>query len=166
MTTDTTWTLEELSHRAQDELERRNFANPGGRVAAVPNARTIRYYTTLGLVDRPSSYEAGVARYGPRHLLQLLAIKALQAEFLPLPEVQRRLYGRSENELQQVIEAATRPLETLEANQGVRTWLASPALPGLTLVVEDREKFLDFIRSHRPEEAVERLKQAFDALIH
>lgn len=100
--------LEELSQLVQVEMERRRIPTPGGRVSQVPTARTIRYYTSLGLVDRPSAYDGGLAQYGRRHLLQLLAIKVLQAEYLPLPEIQKQLYGRSEDELRQLIEAATR----------------------------------------------------------
>src|SRR6476619_4585304 len=67
---------------------------PDGRVAAVPDARTVRYYTTLGLVDRPRIVDRE-ARYSGRHVLQLAAIKRLQSTGARLADVQRRLYGRS-----------------------------------------------------------------------
>ena len=74
------------------------------RIAALPDARTIRYYTTLGLLDRPL-IENRQARYGTKHLLQLLAVKALQSLQLPLARVQEKLYGLSESELKAILEA-------------------------------------------------------------
>ena len=46
----------------------------------VPDARTIRYYATLGLIDRPEAFRGRTALYGARHLSQLVAIKRLQAK--------------------------------------------------------------------------------------
>ena len=72
-----------------------SFAYPGvanHQAADLPNIRAIRWYTQLGLVDRPTS--AGpAAAYGPRHLRQIVAIKRLQAEGLARVEVQQRLAG-------------------------------------------------------------------------
>ena len=87
--------LDELSNRVAGELADRGLlgAASDARVSAAPDARTVRYYTTLGLLDRPR-IEGRQARYGERHLLQLLAIKALQALDFPLAEIQQRLYAR------------------------------------------------------------------------
>lgn len=52
--------------------------------------RTARYYTQLGLMDRPEG-ETRAARYGRKHLEQLLRIKALQAEGRPLDMIAREL---------------------------------------------------------------------------
>src|SRR5437867_10515760 len=94
------FTLEELSAEVERELGERGLlgAAPDPRVSAAPDARTVRYYTTLGLIDRPTIV-GRQARYGRRHLRQLVAIKALQAGALPLAEIQQRLYGRTEAEL-------------------------------------------------------------------
>src|SRR5204863_9327430 len=96
----------ELSHRVAGELADRGLlgAASDARVSAAPDARTVRYYTTLGLLDRPR-IEGRQARYGERHLLQLLAIKALQALDFPLAEIQQRLYARSDAELKGLVEA-------------------------------------------------------------
>jgi DNA-binding transcriptional MerR regulator len=85
-----------------------------GRVNAVPDIRTVRYYTSLGLLDRPR-IEGREGRYGRRHLLQFAAIKALQADGLSLGEVQARLHARTDRELTGVLDAvarreATRPV--------------------------------------------------------
>jgi DNA-binding transcriptional MerR regulator len=69
-------------------------AQDNGQVSEVPNGRTIRYYATLGLIDRPYAAGRGV-RYGRRHLLQLVAIKRLQAQGKVLAEVHHELLALS-----------------------------------------------------------------------
>ena len=66
---------------------------PNGRVRDVPDRRTIRYYTTLGLLDPPAEMKGRTVLYGRRHLLQLVAIKQLQARGQSLAEVQRAWSG-------------------------------------------------------------------------
>src|SRR3954463_14399522 len=99
-------TLDELSESVAAEIAGRGMLGgaPEARVSSAPDARTVRYYATLGLLDRPR-IEGRQARYGERHLLQLLAIKALQAVELPLAEIQQRLYARSDAELKALVEA-------------------------------------------------------------
>lgn len=70
-----------------------------GRVRDLPDARTIRWYQTLGMVDRPVAFRGRTALYGRRHVLQLAAIKRLQAGGVPLADVQRALAGRTDAEL-------------------------------------------------------------------
>lgn len=96
---DELWTLEQLSDRVADLLADSYQGQSNGRVRELPNGRTIRWYTTIGLVDRPLATRGRVALYGPRHALQLAAIKQLQARGLSLAEVQERLLGISDEEL-------------------------------------------------------------------
>ncbi|SFF36762.1 MerR HTH family regulatory protein [Nannocystis exedens] len=83
------WTIRELSRQAEQRLAS-DEAPANGQVRAVPDERSIRYYTTLGLLDRPH-LQGRTALYGPRHLAQLVAIKRLQAEGRSLAEIQRVL---------------------------------------------------------------------------
>jgi DNA-binding transcriptional MerR regulator len=73
-----------------------------GRVRDVPDRRTIRYYTTLGLMDRPSEMRGRTALYGLRHLLQIVAIKKLQAIGRSLAEIQRELAGQTDKHLARI----------------------------------------------------------------
>src|SRR5207248_105855 len=130
--------LPELSAEVAVALSRLGLlgAAPDARVSPAPDARTVRYYTTLGLLDRPAIV-GRQARYGQRHLLQLLAIKGLQKSALPLAEIQERLYGRSDSELEALIEALGReaadaPVRALAATT-VREVIVEP---GLRLLVE------------------------------
>ncbi len=89
------WTIEQLREAVALALERGYDGPPNGRVRDVPDQRTIRYYTTLGLIDRALEMRGRTALYGPRHLLQLVAIKKLQAKGQTLAEVQRTLAGQT-----------------------------------------------------------------------
>jgi DNA-binding transcriptional MerR regulator len=98
----TFWTIHELGDRVAESLASDYEGVPSGRVRDVPDLRTIRYYTTLGLLDRPAALRGRTALYGRRHLLQLLAIKRLQAQGLSLAAIQRRLIGLSDSALGEV----------------------------------------------------------------
>src|SRR5918999_1558699 len=54
------WSLEQLSAHAQAALSQAPVGPLNGQIAELPNARTIRYYTTIGLLDRPR--QAGDSR--------------------------------------------------------------------------------------------------------
>jgi len=96
------WTLDDLGARVALALAVDYAGQSNGRVSDVPDRRTIRYYTTLGLVDRPAATRRRTALYGLRHLLQLVAIKRLQANGLSLAEIQPRLVGLTDAALRQV----------------------------------------------------------------
>jgi DNA-binding transcriptional MerR regulator len=74
-------------------------ARASGRVRDVPNERLIRWYGTVGLVDPPLSRRGRIARYGRRHLLQLVAVKRRQAEGESLAEIQAELAGLTDQAL-------------------------------------------------------------------
>lgn len=135
------FTLEELVEAAATELARLGLsgAAPDGRVSPLPDQRTIRYYATLGLVDRPR-IEGRTARYGRRHLVQLLAIKALQAEGLGLAEVQARLHGRTAAELEALVAAAAAAVGPLPARSRLArpvAWRELAVEPGLRVQVAE-----------------------------
>jgi DNA-binding transcriptional MerR regulator len=93
------WTIDELGSQVALALAENYNGTANGRVRAVPDLRTIRYYTTIGLLDRPAEMRGRTALYGRRHLLQLVAIKRLQARGLALAEIQRQLLGLSDTAL-------------------------------------------------------------------
>ncbi|GIE06674.1 hypothetical protein Adu01nite_80240 [Paractinoplanes durhamensis] len=80
--------MEELVDRVRQALEAEYPGAPNGRVRDVPDRRAIRWYSTIGLVDRPLGMRGRTALYGPRHLQQLVAIKRWQAEGRSLAEIQ------------------------------------------------------------------------------
>jgi DNA-binding transcriptional MerR regulator len=114
------------------------------RIRAVPDTRTIRYYTTLGLIDRPAEMRGRTALYEPHHVMQLVAIKRLQAANQTLSDVQTRLVGITTKQLSKLADLpddfwesaqrylarkATNPAEVAE----------SPAVSTSTLPTTDQD---------------------------
>lgn len=128
------WTIDELGVQVSLALATDYDGPPNGRVRDVPDRRTIRYYTTLGLLDRPAELRGRTALYGRRHLLQLVAIKRLQARGLSLAEVQGQLLGLTDSALARI---ARLPADTGESAPAAETagpdrragafWSAAPA---------------------------------------
>ena len=84
---DDQWTLSELV----SEVAARIAALPppkNGQVRAVPDDRTVRYYGTIGLLDRPLAMRGRTALYGRKHLAQVVAIKRLQHAEKSLADIQ------------------------------------------------------------------------------
>src|SRR6185436_7512840 len=84
---DEQWTIAELV----EEAARRIAALPApknGQVRAVPDDRTVRYYGTIGLLDRPLAMRGRTALYGKKHVAQIVAIKRFQTMGRSLAEIQ------------------------------------------------------------------------------
>jgi len=84
-----------------DELGIRQ--DPQSRVASHPDLRTFRLYRTQKLIDPPETKSGTAGVYGRRHVLQLVAIKSLQAQRLPLREIRNRLAVACEADLEKMI---------------------------------------------------------------
>jgi DNA-binding transcriptional MerR regulator len=84
---DASWTLPELVAEVAARIDALP-APRNGQVRAVPDERTVRYYVTLGLLDRPGAMRGRTALYGPKHAAQVVAIKRLQAMGRSLSEIQ------------------------------------------------------------------------------
>jgi len=82
------WTMDELVERVREALAAEYPGAPNGRVRDVPDRRAIRWYATIGLIDRPLGMRGRTALYGPRHLQQLVAIKRMQAAGRSLAQIQ------------------------------------------------------------------------------
>lgn len=116
------------------------------RIQATPDERTLRYYQTTGLLDRPVRYEGRIARYGRRHLLQVLVVRLLQSEGLSLAQVQTALAGASDAELATRLEVGL----GVAAGSGLRTpnpipvqaassaFTAVELSPGVVVTVDSR----------------------------
>src|ERR1700738_2680437 len=100
-------TLEDLTREVADRIRRGGVRQGNGQVSALPDQRTLRYYTTIGLLDRPLAVRGRQAVYGPRHVLQAVAVKRLQAAGLSLGEIQTRLAGLPTPQLEELADAAT-----------------------------------------------------------
>ncbi|MEV0678993.1 MerR family transcriptional regulator [Actinosynnema sp. NPDC050436] len=96
---DELWTIEQLPERVAALLAENYDGQRNGRVRELPNGRAIRWYTTIGLVDRPAAHQGRTALYGRRHLLQIVAVKKLQASGHSLAEIQLVMMGATDAKL-------------------------------------------------------------------
>jgi hypothetical protein len=115
------WPLDELVRRAADALAEGGVRAPNGRVTPLPDRRVVRWYTTIGLVDRPTAFQGRTALYGPRHLLQVVAVKRRQAEGRSLAEIQAELTGATDATLHRV---AQLPLSLPQLAAAPDGWVA------------------------------------------
>jgi DNA-binding transcriptional MerR regulator len=97
------WTIQELAGTVNAWCRDRALQPANGQSASELSARTLHYYRSTGLLDAPES--GGGRGYGRRHLLQLKAIRILQAQGLPLSRIQQLLFARSDEELEQIAES-------------------------------------------------------------
>jgi DNA-binding transcriptional MerR regulator len=73
------------------------------KVTEMPTERTIRYYLSHRLLDRPLGRRGNSSIFGYRHLLQVLVIKYLQSQYLPLKKIGAVMGGLSNRELEQLL---------------------------------------------------------------
>jgi DNA-binding transcriptional MerR regulator len=132
------WTINELGAQLALALSVDYVGPASGRIRHIPDQRTIRYYTTLGLLDRPAEMRGRTALYGRRHLLQLVAIKRLQARGQSLTDIQQQLLSLGDAALRRLARlpegvetpdgsaaaSATSPAELREP-----FWTTAPASP-------------------------------------
>lgn len=133
------WTLDELVERVRAALVEYPGA-PNGRVRDVPDRRAVRWYATTGLVDRPAAMRGRVALYGPRHLLQLVAVKRRQAEGRSLAEIQAELAGATDATLAGIARVPDDLLTVAEEPPTVtrpRFWADPPAPPAPVDIDDD-----------------------------
>jgi DNA-binding transcriptional MerR regulator len=106
-----------------------------GTVTVVPDERTIRYYLSEGLVQAPEEKQGTASVFSYQNLLQLVVVKKLQAEHLPIRKIRDLVSGKSEQELETLLgigedagkkgSDAKRYLESLLT--GTSSSLSSPA---------------------------------------
>jgi DNA-binding transcriptional MerR regulator len=128
------WSVAELAERVADALAGDGVRAPNGRVRDVPDARAIRWYATIGLVDRPLPVPGRTARYGPRHLLQVVAVKRRQAQGQTLAQIQAELAGAPDETLVRVARVPEALLAGADApatgpTSRPRFWTASAPAP-------------------------------------
>src|SRR5215213_274259 len=83
-------------------------AAPQGRgaVTELPDERTVRYYLAEGLIPTADEKQGTASVFGFRHLLQLLVVKKLQAEGLPIRAIRELVTGKTERQLERLLGTA------------------------------------------------------------
>jgi len=123
-------TMEELVETAEALVDTMVPKQTRYKVSERPDARTIRYYVTQGLLPRPVGYEGGRARYSGSHLLRLVWIKKLQAEHHTLARIAKVLEGATDEEALRALEsvAPTTPAPPLSAMPPAAGFTVTPEL--------------------------------------
>jgi DNA-binding transcriptional MerR regulator len=98
-----------------------------GTVTSVPDERTIRYYLAEGLIQTPEERQGTASVFNYLNLLQLLTVKKLQAEHLPIRKIRELVAGKSEQELETLLGVRGPLGKKTEAKRYLESLLASPA---------------------------------------
>jgi len=94
------FTVEDLAAEVNQWCDRHQVVPASGQSGERMSERNVRYYRTFGLLDAPVT--GGGAGYGEKHRLQLIAIRLLQAQGIPLNRIRELLFGRTIEELRQI----------------------------------------------------------------
>ncbi len=136
---DTRFFLDDLVDTASRYLRHGAFDVADGRVAVSLEARNVRFYQTAGLLDAPRRYDGRRAVYTYRHLLQVLAIRHLQAEGHALAAIQASLPARTTDELEAALLASLGAAPAPRASQpppSPRRLVTAEVAPGITVTID------------------------------
>ena len=95
--------LLEFARVGEQVLAEMGLEQARGTVTSVPDERTIRYYMAEGLVQTPEEKQGTASVFGYLNLLQLLTVKKMQAEHLPIRKIRELVAGKSEQELETLL---------------------------------------------------------------
>ncbi len=122
------YSIGELSDMVNRWCDENQVAPANGQAGEKITERNIRYYRSRGLIDPPGSDELGRKRgFTERHLLQLKAIRLLQARGLPLDQIQAKIEGRSSEDLRTLERIELRLLRGVGPEHGAMPTGISPA---------------------------------------
>lgn len=94
------YSIQQLADEVNRWCEQHRIVPLNNQAGEAITVRNIRYYQSMGLVDRP--LDSSGRGFGEKHRLQLQAIRLLQARGLPLGKMQSLLYGRDEKDLREI----------------------------------------------------------------
>jgi DNA-binding transcriptional MerR regulator len=124
--------LLEFARVGEQILAEMGLEQARGTVTSVPDERTIRYYMAEGLIQTPGEKHGTASLFSYLNLLQLLTVKKLQAEHLPIRKIRELVAGKSEQELELLLGvgsvAAKKSRET-DAKRYLESLLAPEAAP-------------------------------------
>src|SRR5690349_1295072 len=122
--------LPEFARISEQILADMGLEQERGTVTSVPDERTIRYYMTEGLIQTPGERQGTASVFGYLNLLQLLTVKKLQAEHLPIRKIRELVAGKSEQELEIMLGVRGATGRKNDAKQYLETLLAAaPSQP-------------------------------------
>ena len=91
-----TFSAVELARRVNTWCDEHGIEPANGQAGVAVTERNVRFYRTSGLLDAPDG------GFGEKHVLQLIAVRILQAQGLPLRRIRELLHGRSLTDLHEI----------------------------------------------------------------
>ncbi len=136
MVVNESYQLEELAAAIQKWCAEHQVFPANGQAAEQITERTIRYYRTLGILDAPlGGYQK---TFGPKHLLQLIALRIYQAQGFPLRKIRDQLYGQGEEQLADFVAKTARrqtaPPAFVPAGPESEHWTMTPLTDDFLLI--------------------------------
>lgn len=104
------------------------------KVSEFVNERNVRYYINEGLIGKPAYRKGRLAIFSYSHILQILTVKHLQSNYIPLKKISEIIKALKDDDLKSIL------LDRAEPNL---------SLPGISSV--RRESVGSLIRGHEPE---------------
>src|SRR5688572_29549035 len=95
--------LPEFAQTGSRILSQLDLEQERGTVTSLPDERTIRYYLSEGLIQSPGERQGTASVFSYLNLLQLVAVKKLQAEHLPIRKIRELVADKSEQELETLL---------------------------------------------------------------
>lgn len=120
-------------------LSKVELSIPDDRARLCPDKRTLRYYTSLGLLGAPLRFEGRRAIYGFQHLIQVLSIKLLQVKGYSLAKIQKTLPKATGDQLEKAVLADVGGVSSQSSGPQPRVLKTVELRPGLTLTIDPRQ---------------------------
>lgn len=124
--------LPEFARASEEILSELGIEQERGTVSLVPDERTIRYYLSEGLIQPVDEKQGTASVFGYLHLLQLVAVKKLQAEHLPIKKIRELVSGKDEQQLESLLGVTASSRKKSDEGEA-RRYLQSLLEPSMSL---------------------------------
>lgn len=124
--------LPEFARAVEGLLSQLGIEQNRGTVSLVPDERTIRYYLSEGLIQPAEEKQGTASVFIYRHLLQLVAVKKLQAEHLPIKKIRELVSGKDDQQLESLLGVTSAPRKKSDETEAKR-YLESLLTPSMSL---------------------------------
>lgn len=134
-------------------LEEKRFLINELAKRAKTTVRTIRYYTSEGLLPQPDT-DGKFAYYDENHLRRLELILRMKEAYLPLKEIRQIMLSLSDDDVKQRLLEERTPIKTEERKSSVSTFRKSKesdALDYISNIMETQTRYrINELPSRRP----------------
>jgi DNA-binding transcriptional MerR regulator len=120
--------VSELANQATTVLAEQGTVQGKGTVSDFPDERTVRYYLSEGLISPAVEKQGTASVFGYIHLLQLLAIKKLQSDHIPIRKIREIVGGSNERQLERLLFTGGDAGERNDARRYLESLLVKPSV--------------------------------------